>query len=79
MDAGICKKSDCRLTFLQTKGDAVKTILFSEEHFLKGKNIRPQFPGRNVGLMFGWETSVNPFMQFPAYKEIADLPMDQKL
>tara|TARA_A100001011_G_scaffold6964_1_gene7920 strand:+ start:10879 stop:12789 length:1911 start_codon:yes stop_codon:yes gene_type:complete len=72
------KKSDCGLTFLQTKGDAVKTILFSEEHFLKGKNIRPQFPGRNVGLMFGWETSVNPFMQFPAYKEIADLPMDQK-
>ena len=73
------KKSDCGLTFLQTKGDAVKTILFSEEHFLKGKNIRPQFPGRNVGLMFGWETSVNPFMQFPAYKEIADLPIDQKL
>jgi len=72
------KKSDCGLTFLQTKGDAIKTILFAEEHFLKGKNIRPQFPGRNVGLMFGWETSVNPFMQFPAYKEIADLPMDQK-
>jgi N-acyl-D-aspartate/D-glutamate deacylase len=72
------KKSDCGLTFLQTKGDAVKTILFSEEHFLKGKNIRPQFPGRNVGLMFGWETSVNPFMQFPAYKEIADLSLDQK-
>ena len=72
------KKTDCGLTFLQTKGDAVKTILFSEEQFLKGKNIRPQFPGRNVGLMFGWETSVNPFVQFPAYKEIADLPMDQK-
>ena len=73
------KKTDCGLTFLQTKGDAVKTILFSEEQFLKGKNIRPQFPGRNVGLMFGWETSVNPFIQFPAYKEIAELPMDQKL
>ena len=72
------KKSNCGLTFLQTKGDAVKTILFAEEHFLKGKNIRPQFPGRNVGLMFGWETSVNPFSQFPAYKEIADLPLEQK-
>jgi len=72
------KKSNCGLTFLQTKGDSVKTILFAEEHFLKGKNIRPQFPGRNVGLMFGWETSVNPFSQFPAYKEIADLPLEQK-
>ena len=72
------RKSDCGLTFLQTSGDAVKTILFAEEQFLKGKNIRPQFPGRNVGLMFGLESSLHPFIQYPAYKEIADLPLDQK-
>jgi N-acyl-D-amino-acid deacylase len=72
------KKSDCGLTFLQTSGDAVKTILFAEENFLRGKNIRPQFPGRNVGLMFGLESSLHPFIQYPAYKEIADLPLDQK-
>ena len=72
------KKSDCGLTFLQTSGDAVKTILFAEEQFLKGKNIRPQFPGRNVGLMFGLESSLHPFIQYPAYKEIADLPLNQK-
>ena len=72
------KKSDCGLTFLQTSGDAVKTILFAEEQFLKGKNIRPQFPGRNVGLMFGLESSLHPFIQYPAYTEIADLPLDQK-
>ena len=72
------KKSDCGLTFLQTSGDAVKTILFSEEQFLKGKNIRPQFPGRNVGLMFGLESSLHPFIQYPAYKEIAHLPLNQK-
>ena len=72
------KKSDCGLTFLQTSGDAVKTILFAEEQFLKGKNIRPQFPGRNVGLMFGLESSLHPFIQYPAYKEIADLPIEQK-
>ena len=72
------KKSNCGLTFLQTNGDAVKTILFSEEHYLRGKNIRPQFPGRNVGLMFGFESSLNPFMQYPAYREIAHLPHEQK-
>ena len=72
------KKSDCGLTFLQTSGDAVKTILFAEEQFLKGKNIRPQFPGRNVGLLFGLESSLHPFIQYPAYKEIADLPLEQK-
>jgi len=72
------KKSDCGLTFLQTSGDAVKTILFCEEQFLKGKNVRPQFPGRNVGLMFGLESSLHPFLQHPAYKEIADLPLDQR-
>ena len=78
MDERVCKKSNCGLTFLQTNGDAVKTILFSEEHYLRGKNIRPQFPGRNVGLMFGFESSLNPFMQYPAYREIAHLPHDQK-
>lgn len=72
------KKSDCGLTFLQTSGDAIKTILFCEEQFLKGKNVRPQFPGRNVGLMFGLESSLHPFIQYPAYKEIADLPLNQK-
>jgi len=72
------KKSDGGLTFLQTSGDAVKTILFCEEQFLKGKNVRPQFPGRNVGLMFGLESSLHPFLQHPAYKEIADLPLDQR-
>jgi N-acyl-D-aspartate/D-glutamate deacylase len=72
------KKSDCGFTFLQTSGDAVKTILFCEEQFLKGKNVRPQFPGRNVGLMFGLESSLHPFLQHPAYKEIADLPLDQR-
>jgi N-acyl-D-aspartate/D-glutamate deacylase len=72
------KKSDCGLTFLQTSGDAVKTILFCEEQFLKGKNVRPQFPGRNVGLMFGLESSLHPFIQYPAYKKIAHLPLDQR-
>ncbi len=71
-------KSDCGLTFLQTSGDAAKTILYAEEHYLKGKNIRPQFPGRNVGLMFGLESSLNPFVQYPAYKEISNLPLDKK-
>ena len=52
-------KSDCGLTFLQVSGDAVKTVLFGEEQFLKGKNVRPQFPGRNVGLMFGFESSLH--------------------
>ena len=28
--------------------------------------------------MFGWESTLNPFIQYPAYREIADLPLDQK-
>ena len=73
------KKSDCGLTFLQTSGDALKTILFCEEQFLKGKNVRPQFPGRNVGLMLGLESSLHSFIQYPAYKEIAHLPLNKRL
>ena len=73
------EKSDCGLTVLQTSGDAVKTILFCEEQFLKGKNVRPQFPGRNVGMMFGLESSLHPFIGHPSYREIADLPLSERV
>ena len=73
------EKSDCGLTVLQTNGDSVKTILFCEEQFLKGKNVRPQFPGRNVGLMFGLEISWHPFIGHPSYKEISHLPLNERL
>ena len=73
------EKSDCGLTMLQTNGDSVKTILFCEEQFLKGKNVRPQFPGRNVGLMFGLESSLHPFIGHPSYKEISHLPLNERL
>ena len=73
------KKSDCGLTVLQTSGDALKTILFCEEQFLKGKNVRPQFPGRNVGMMFGLESSLHPFIGHPSYREIAELPLSERV
>ena len=73
------EKSDCGLTVLQTSGDAIKTILFCEEQFLKGKNVRPQFPGRNVGMMFGLESSLHPFIGHPSYREIADLPLSERV
>ena len=73
------EKSDCGLTVLQTNGDSVKTILFCEEQFLKGKNVRPQFPGRNVGLLFGLESSLHPFIGHPSYKEISHLPLNERL
>ena len=72
------EKSDCGLTVLQTNGDSVKTILYCEEQFLKGKNVRPQFPGRNVGLMFGLESSLHPFIGHPSYKDIAHLPLNER-
>ena len=73
------EKSDCGLTVLQTNGDSVKTILYCEEQFLIGKNVRPQFPGRNVGLMFGLESSLHPFIGHPSYKEISHLPLNERL
>ena len=73
------EKSDCGLTVLQTNGDSVKTILYCEEQFLRGKNVRPQFPGRNVGLMFGLESSLHPFIGHPSYKDISHLPLNERL
>jgi N-acyl-D-aspartate/D-glutamate deacylase len=44
-----------------------------------GLEMRAQVCGRPVGLLFGLELTHNPFSAHPAFREIAKLPLDQKL
>lgn len=44
-----------------------------------GIPIRGQVASRAIGVMLGWELSWQPFMSCPAYREIADLPVPQRL
>jgi N-acyl-D-aspartate/D-glutamate deacylase len=45
-----------------------------EQANAEGLDIKAQVAARAVGLIFGLECSINPFMMNPVYKEIAQLP-----
>ncbi|MEM7285412.1 MAG: amidohydrolase family protein [Actinomycetota bacterium] len=53
------------------------------DHFARaterGVVMRGQVGARAVGIMLGLETTLNPFMFSPAYQDIADLPLDERV
>ncbi|WP_411286975.1 N-acyl-D-amino-acid deacylase family protein [Phenylobacterium sp.] len=44
-----------------------------------GLPMRAKVAGRPVGILFGFELTLNPFSHHPSYREIKDLPLAQKL
>jgi N-acyl-D-aspartate/D-glutamate deacylase len=44
-----------------------------------GLPMRAQVCGRPVGILFGFELTLNPFSQYPSYKEIAGLPFAERI
>ncbi|MCW8084642.1 N-acyl-D-amino-acid deacylase family protein [Sabulicella glaciei] len=45
----------------------------------EGLRVTGQVMGRPVGLMFGWELSQHPFLTRAAYREVAHLPIDERV
>ena len=59
--------------------DAYKKLLaFSDAAAAEGLNIRPVFPPRPIGILFGLLGSQNPFTGTPTYKTIAHLPAKER-
>ena len=50
----------------------------SREANAAGAHLVPQVMGRPAGLMLSWDT-FNPFNERPSYKEIADVPIEQRV
>ncbi|MCX7373732.1 MAG: amidohydrolase family protein, partial [Alphaproteobacteria bacterium] len=44
-----------------------------------GTRITAQVMGRPVGLMFGWELSQHPFLTREAFREVAHLPLPERI
>lgn len=44
-----------------------------------GANITAQVFARPIGLVIGLELTANPFVLYPSYQEIADLPLPQRV
>jgi N-acyl-D-aspartate/D-glutamate deacylase len=45
----------------------------------EGFTVRAQVAPRAIGVFLGLQCTFHPFMGFPAYKEIADLPLDERV
>ena len=59
--------------------DAYKKLLaFSDQAAADGHAIRPVFPPRPIGILFGLLGSQNPFAGTPTYKTIAHLPAAER-
>ena len=44
-----------------------------------GLNIVPQVANRPTGMLFGFQSSLHPFITHPTYKAIADLPLTDRV
>lgn len=51
----------------------------AEEANSKGINIRLQVGARAIGVLIGLETTFQPFMGYPSYKKISNLPLAEKV
>ncbi len=67
------------LTARHDRTEAWKELLFlSDKAAADGLSIRPVFPPRPIGILFGLEGSQNPFSGTPTYKTLTDLPAPQR-
>jgi N-acyl-D-aspartate/D-glutamate deacylase len=72
------------VTFTLTTGNSGDPIWpgavnLIEKYNAAGAEITAQVFARPIGLVIGLELTANPFVLYPSYQEIADLPLDQRV
>jgi N-acyl-D-aspartate/D-glutamate deacylase len=68
------------VTQLHHAPDRWRTILdWVAEVNRDGLSVAAQVPGRPIGLMLGFELSLNPFVYCPSYKALTNLPTAERL
>ncbi len=56
-----------------------KMIARAEQANERGVPISLQVGARGIGILLGLEATFHPFMGYPSYKSIADLPLEQRV
>lgn len=56
-----------------------KIIARAEKANARGVKIRLQVGARGIGVLLGFEATFHPFMGFPSYKAIANLPLEERV
>jgi N-acyl-D-amino-acid deacylase len=49
------------------------------EHAASVPGIVPQVPCRPTGMLFGFQSSLHPFITHPTYRKVADLPLPERV
>jgi N-acyl-D-aspartate/D-glutamate deacylase len=80
----VADKTKCPITFSITQNDKApqrwrQTFDMINEAAGRGLSITAQIAARPVGLLLGLELSRNPFQTHPSYREIAKLPLAERV
>jgi N-acyl-D-aspartate/D-glutamate deacylase len=84
MIRGLVERTGCPLSVSLAQShqrpDAWRDLLaLIEKAAVEGLPIKGQVAPRPIGLMFGLQGSVNPFMLYPAYREVAGKPLEEQV
>ncbi len=66
----------------QTNGDAQgwrQLLALSDAARAEGVKIHPQVLARPTGVVAGWESTSNRFSRCPTYRQVAPLPLDERV
>lgn len=70
------------ISLIQRRADTEqwrKVIRRAEAAQEKGLDIRLQVGARGIGVILGLEATFHPFMGFPSYKKISQLPLEERV
>lgn len=56
-----------------------RLLELAEQGNAAGARLVPQVAGRPACLLFGWESTVHPFLLHQAYQPLANLPFDERI
>ncbi|MCZ6619854.1 MAG: amidohydrolase family protein, partial [Gammaproteobacteria bacterium] len=73
----IARTTGCTVTPLVTAGAAPIWALAEKLH-AEGFNLRPQVGARPASILMMLDGTINPMRQFPAYREIHELPLGER-
>jgi N-acyl-D-aspartate/D-glutamate deacylase len=73
----ITRTTGCTVTPLVTAGPAPIWPLAEKLH-QEGFKLRPQVGARPASILMTLDGTINPMRQFPAYREIHELPLDER-
>ena len=73
----ITRTTNCTMTPLVTAGFGPVWTLAEKLH-AEGFNLRPQVGARPASILMTLDGTINPMRQFPSYREIHELPLDER-